>query len=516
MSDSISLPPPKAESVFVRHCPASLPRRLCVWVSGGGACGAKFPCGGPAAIRTCLVILFALCGACRRAPTEPAPRVPSSVALSSTTLSFVSLGETKQLTASVIDQDGELLDGMAVTWSSSHTQVATVSSAGLVTAVADGLATITAAVGSVSATATVTVIAPGFGLDQFQVVVAGTFSMGYCELGRQCIYRGAQPVHTVTLTRAFYLQTTEVTQGQWRAIMGSNPSQFGGCDRCPVENVSWDDIQEFLAKLNAAEPDADFRLPTEAEWEYACRAGTTGAFGGTGELDDMGWTFTNSGNHPHEVATKQPNAWGLYDMHGNVWEWVQDWRGPYPADPVSDPQGPGTGTTKDVRGGGFNSALGRDSSCYRRRNEEPSYQRGTLGFRLARGSRDLGVASVAVSPLNASVESGGSIQFIATVLDANGGPKIQLTFWHNITYFRLVSKNMCQSSVANADSLVGTVVLRRRDRSLPRNQAGHGLQVDRRKADAGTPDGAPLEISQGGSRRMGEIRRSRRDKGSGT
>ena len=274
------------------------------------------------------MILFGLCGACGEssAPTEPALRVPSSLVLSPDSVELTQPGDTVFLSATVTDQVGLAISGAQVTWTSSDEELAVVS-AGLVTGVAVGTAMITAASGTVSDTARVTVISPGFGLDQFQVVVAGTFSMGNCVLGQPCIYRGAQPVHTVTLTRAFYLQTTEVTQGQWRAIMGSNPSQFRGCDRCPVENVSWDDIQVFLARLNAAEPDADFRLPTEAEWEYACRAGTTGAFGGTGVLDDMGWTFTNSGNHTHEVATKQPNAWGLYDMHGNVWEWVQDWAG---------------------------------------------------------------------------------------------------------------------------------------------------------------------------------------------
>ena len=380
MSDPNSLPPPKGESVFVRHCPASLPRRLCVWVSGGGACGAKFPCGGPSAIRRCLVILFGLCGACGEssAPTDPAPRVPSSLVLSPDSVELTQPGDTVFLSATVADQVGLSISGAQVTWTSSDEELAVVS-AGLVNGVAVGTAMIAAASGTVSDTARVTVISPGFGLDQFQVVVAGTFSMG----SGGGIYRGAQPVHTVTITRAFYLQTTEVTQGQWRAIMGSNPSEFRPCDRCPVENVSWDDIQVFLARLNAAEPDADFRLPTEAEWEYACGEGTSASFGGTGVLDEMGWTFTNSGSHTHEVATKQPNAWGLYDMHGNVWEWVQDWRGPYPAESVSDPQGPGTGTEKDVRGGSFSSALGRTSSCYFRRSEEPSGRRGGIGFRLA-------------------------------------------------------------------------------------------------------------------------------------
>ena len=253
------------------------------------------------------MILFGLCGACGEssAPTDPAPRVPSSLVLSPDSVELTQPGDTVFLSATVADQVGLSISGAQVTWTSSDEELAVVS-AGLVNGVAVGTAMIAAASGTVSDTARVTVISPGFGLDQFQVVVAGTFSMG----SGGGIYRGAQPVHTVTITRAFYLQTTEVTQGQWRAIMGSNPSEFRPCDRCPVENVSWDDIQVFLARLNAAEPDADFRLPTEAEWEYACGEGTSASFGGTGVLDEMGWTFTNSGSHTHEVATNSPTRGG--------------------------------------------------------------------------------------------------------------------------------------------------------------------------------------------------------------
>ena len=164
------------------------------------------------------------------------------------------------------------------------------------------------------------------------------------------------PVHTVNLTQSFYVQKTEVTQGQWREVMGTNPSNFGTCgDTCPVEMVSWDDIQTFLATLNAQDPGKNYRLPTEAEWEYACRAGTTGDYGGTGVADEMGWYSENAGSMTHPVAGKQPNAWGLFDMHGNVWEWVQDWYLDtyYSVSPTDDPTGPTIGTDRVLRGGGW-------------------------------------------------------------------------------------------------------------------------------------------------------------------
>ena len=133
------------------------------------------------------------------------------------------------------------------------------------------------------------------------------------------------------------MQTTEVTQGQWRSVMGSNPSDFANCgNNCPVENVSWDDIQSFITAMNQR-GDGTYRLPTEAEWEYAARAGSTSAFANGGisvtdcsydpNLDAMGWYCGNASSTTHSVGGKQPNAWGLYDMHGNVWEWCQDWYG---------------------------------------------------------------------------------------------------------------------------------------------------------------------------------------------
>lgn len=132
-----------------------------------------------------------------------------------------------------------------------------------------------------------------------------------------------KPVHRVKISQPFHMGKYEVTQGQWQSVMGNNPSNFKNCDNCPVEQVSWGDAQQFLAKLSERTDGFHYRLPSEAEWEYAARAGTTGDY--AGNLDAMAWFDQNSGRTTHPVGTKQPNAWGLYDMHGNVFELCQDW-----------------------------------------------------------------------------------------------------------------------------------------------------------------------------------------------
>ncbi|MCP4213802.1 MAG: formylglycine-generating enzyme family protein, partial [bacterium] len=199
----------------------------------------------------------------------------------------------------------------------------------------------------------------------FNYIEPGTFTMGSPpdEAGRY--YNETQ--HSVTLTNAFYIQTTEVIQSQWQTVMGSNPSYFSGCPSCPVETVSWDDVQLFLTAINALN-DGIYRLPTEAEWEYACRSGSSSAFANGGitytdyspvdpNLDLIGWYYgnsdTGSGYKPQPVGGKDPNAWGLYDMHGNVFEWCQDWGEPYPRGNVTDPTGPASGSFRVLRGGGW-------------------------------------------------------------------------------------------------------------------------------------------------------------------
>jgi len=187
--------------------------------------------------------------------------------------------------------------------------------------------------------------------------------------------------HRVTLTKGFYLQTTEVTQGQWRLVMEKDPAHFQGCgDLCPVESVSWDDVQKFIDILNQRPGTHKYRLPTEAEWEYAARAGTTGPFAGS-SVDSMGWHRDNSGDMTHIVGMKSPNSWGLYDMHGNVSEWVQDWYGEYPSGSAGDPAGPASGFYRVNRGGGWDMPFFGCRSAQRTINS-PGGISSTLGFRL--------------------------------------------------------------------------------------------------------------------------------------
>jgi len=177
---------------------------------------------------------------------------------------------------------------------------------------------------------------------------SGSFMMGSPESEADRNWDETQ--HRVTLTKGFWMGKTEVTQRQWMAVMGSNPSTFKGTD-LPVEGVSWEDCQEFCKKLNEKLAGGRYRLPTEAEWEYACRAGTTGPY--AGKLDDVGWSSGISEGRTHEVGQKRANAWGLYDMHGNVREWCQDWYDRYPGGNVIDPAGAMSGSYRVLRGGSW-------------------------------------------------------------------------------------------------------------------------------------------------------------------
>lgn len=161
-------------------------------------------------------------------------------------------------------------------------------------------------------------------------------------------YDFEMPRHEVTISKGFFLGKYEVTQEQWEKVMGSNPSSFKN-PRNPVENISFEDVQNFIRRLNKAEKTGKYRLPTEAEWEYAARAGsdTIYSFGdGPTGLDRYAWYDKNSGGRPHPVGSKEPNIWGLHDMHGNINEWVQDRfdEGYYSISPSADPGGPPSGT----------------------------------------------------------------------------------------------------------------------------------------------------------------------------
>jgi formylglycine-generating enzyme required for sulfatase activity len=214
---------------------------------------------------------------------------------------------------------------------------------------------------------------------EFVLIPPGSFMMGSTNGSSD-----EKPVHQVTISQPFYIGRYEVTQAQWQAVMGNNPSSFKDCGgNCPVEQVSWDDAQNFINKLNESNDGFKYRLPTEAEWEYACRAGTTGDY--AGNLDDMAWYEDNSGKHTHPAGQKQANAFGLYDMHGNVWEWCRDWYDAnyYASSPATDPQGPGSGQYRVLRGGSWGK-IGLEPnlrSAYRNRNT-PDSRVSQFGFRV--------------------------------------------------------------------------------------------------------------------------------------
>ena len=192
----------------------------------------------------------------------------------------------------------------------------------------------------------------------------------------------------VDLSQPFWMAKTEVTQEQFEAVVGSNPSHFLGA-KLPAENVCWEDAQAFIAKLNESKllPEGwKFALPTEAQWEYACRAGGKGPYPG-GSLNEVGWYDENSDEKTHEVGQKKPNAWGLFDMHGNVFEWCSDWYGDYPNGAVSDPRGPEEGSGRVVRGGSWLLDAGYCMSAKRGSNASSSWYF-NFGFRVALSSSE--------------------------------------------------------------------------------------------------------------------------------
>ena len=237
-----------------------------------------------------------------------------------------------------------------------------------------------------------TVVLPGGATMEMARIEPGTFLMGAPESDFRA-KEWERPQHKVTISEGFYLGKYEVTQGQWEAVMDTQPwikktRQTGR--RYPAVWVSWDDVQAFVQKLNEMAGSDLYRLPTEAEWEYACRAGTTTSWSFGDDWKQLGAYAWYKGNtvlrkeeHAHEVGTKQPNPWGLYDMYGNVWEWAQDWWGPYPAHAQVDPTGPASGSSRVGRGGGFNEVATDARSAYRG-HDAPTTRSTGIGFRLVR------------------------------------------------------------------------------------------------------------------------------------
>ncbi len=255
----------------------------------------------------------------------------------------------------------------------------------------------------------ITVELPGRATMNFVWVEPGTFLMGSPFEAPEYRYAAERPQHQVEITEGFYLGKYEITQEQWQAVMGRNPSYRPGADR-PVEQFTWEAVQTFVHRLNQAAGDSLYRLPTEAEWEYAARAATTTrwSFGDDeSRLVNHAWYLSNNDPEgPKEVGLKQPNPWGLHDMHGNVWEWVQDWHGDYSSASQVDPAGPASGTHRVVRGGLFN---GHVRSAFRGLLE-PYFGRSGIGARLlleAQGAHFLRQGSEATS---AFPESWGRIK----------------------------------------------------------------------------------------------------------
>jgi len=203
-------------------------------------------------------------------------------------------------------------------------------------------------------------------------VAGGTFQMGSNSESDE------KPIHTVTIS-GFFMDKTEVTQAEYRKVMGKNPSRFSGCDDCPVENVSWNDANAYAQKVGK-------RLPTEAEWEYAARGGNKSKgynYSGSNDIDAVGWYGRNSNSKTHPVTQKQPNELGLYDMSGNVWEWCSDWYSDsyYRSSPKNDPQGPNSGSSRVLRGGSWYLYADLCRVALRSR-DHPDWYSDKYGFRL--------------------------------------------------------------------------------------------------------------------------------------
>jgi sulfatase modifying factor 1 len=219
---------------------------------------------------------------------------------------------------------------------------------------------------------------------KLRYIPAGAFVMGSGadETGRE---DDEAPRHTVRLTKGFYMSATEVTQGQWAKLMGTQPwakyRRIATGENLPAILVTWEEAMSFCRKLSEREG-RTYRLPTEAEWEYACRAQTRTAFYWGNEFDaDCAWSSKNSDRRLHEVGRRRSNAWGLFDMGGNVWEWCSDWHGGYPDSAVTDPKGPETGTRRVLRGGSYSNSTG-DCRSAERGLCEPGKQAGIIGLRI--------------------------------------------------------------------------------------------------------------------------------------
>ena len=220
------------------------------------------------------------------------------------------------------------------------------------------------------------------GNNEMVFVEGGTFTMGCSAEQIDDCFGSERPAHQVTVS-SFYIGKYEVTQAQWESVMGSNPSDNKG-PNLHVTNVSWNDVQDFIIKMNA-QTGKQYRLPTEAEWEFAARGGNKSKgykYSGSNTIDDVAWYDTNSGNRIHSVGSKQANELGIYDMSGNVWEWCNDWYGVYTDETKTNPTGPSFGSDRVIRGGSW-SSYAEYCCVVSRFYIYPDNRNFILGFRLA-------------------------------------------------------------------------------------------------------------------------------------
>jgi formylglycine-generating enzyme len=220
--------------------------------------------------------------------------------------------------------------------------------------------------------------------NKMKQIPKGSFSMG-CTPGDPSCTADERPTRNVTISNDFLMAETEVTQNEWQRIMKTTPFRFSNCTSCPAEMVSWDDAQQFISKLNALSG-YTYRLPTEAEWEYAARSGSsTNFYAGSNTPTNVAFFASNALGYTRDVKGLRPNAWGLYDMSGNVNEWCSDRFGKYPSSNQTNPTGPSTGTDRVIRGGSWD--LGKEGvRVSSRLNRSPLTRGYSIGFRLARSN----------------------------------------------------------------------------------------------------------------------------------